>query len=380
MDLDVLTEAIDRLSGVDPSAYCDGESIEALQRELARLDSFVTDATAAFDASGNWALDGAQNASMWLASRCRLPKTQARRVVRRGRELRHLPDCKRAWAAGDIAAAHVDVVTSLRRHPTEDALVRDESMLVDQASTLRFEAFTRAVAYWKQLADPDGADFDDEKRRDRRHVYLERSFDGVWLGGITLDPISGSIVGDELERIESEMFESDWAAARAELGREPVSSDLARTPGQRRADALVEMATRSRTAPSDGRPPRPLFSILVGYETLHGRICELASGTAVAPGLLMPWLDEAYFERVVFAPGRRVEVSATARLFSGATRRAVEVRDRECMHPYCDRPADASQIDHIVPYGAGGTTTQENGRVLCRFHNQLRNQRPPPDR
>jgi 5-methylcytosine-specific restriction endonuclease McrA len=91
-------------------------------------------------------------------------------------------------------------------------------------------------------------------------------------------------------------------------------------------------------------------------------------------------LDEAYFERAVFAPGRRVEVSPTTRLFSGATRRAVEVRDRACTHPYCDRPAEASQIDHIVPYAAGGATTQENGRVLCRFHNQLRNQRPPPDR
>lgn len=380
MDLDVLTEAIDRLSGADPSMYSDAESIERLQRQLARLDSFVTDATAAFDASGNWALDGAQNASMWLASRCRLPKAQARRVVRRGRELRHLPDCKRAWAAGDIAAAHIDVFTSLRRLPTEEALVRDEAMLVDQACTLRFEPFTRAVAYWKQLADPDGADGDDQKRRDRRHVYLERSFQGMWLGGITLDPISGSIVGEELERIEGDMFESDWAAARTELGREPVSSELARTAGQRRADALVEMATRSRTAPSDGRRPRPLFTILVGYETLHGRICELSSGTAISPGSLLPWLDEAYFERAVFAPGGRVEVSPTTRLFSGATRRAVEVRDRACTHPYCDRPADDSQIDHIVPYTAGGATTQENGRVLCRFHNQLRNQRPPPDR
>jgi hypothetical protein len=74
MDLDVLTEAIDQLSDADPSMYSDAESIEQLQRQLARLDSLVTDATAAFDASGNWALDGAQNTSMWLASRCRIPK------------------------------------------------------------------------------------------------------------------------------------------------------------------------------------------------------------------------------------------------------------------------------------------------------------------
>ena len=86
-------------------------------------------------------------------------------------------------------------------------------------------------------------------------------------------------------------------------------------------------------APSNGRRPSPLFSVLIDYEALRGRVCELAQGTAVAPGSLLPWLDEALIERVVFAPARRVEVSETARLFSGATRRAIELRDRECTHP-----------------------------------------------
>ncbi len=81
----------------------------------------------------------------------------------------------------------------------------------------------------------------------------------------------------------------------------------------------------------------------------------------VTPGSLVPWLDQAYLERAVFAPGARVEVGATARLFAGATRRAVELRDRECTHPYCDRPAPGCEVDHIVPFGAGGPTTQEKG-------------------
>ncbi len=131
-------------------------------------------------------------------------------------------------------------------------------------------------------------------------------------------------------------------------------------------------------APSDGRRPTPLFSVLIDYETLRGRVCELAGGTVIAPGSLLPWLDEAYLERVVFAPGRRVEVSATARLFSGATRRAIELRDRECTHPYCDVPASSCQVDHIVPYTAGGPTIEENGRLLCGFHNRQRSARPPP--
>ena len=111
---------------------------------------------------------------------------------------------------------------------------------------------------------------------------------------------------------------------------------------------------------------------------MHGRICELAGGTVIAPGSLLEWLDQACIERAVFGPGRRVEVSATARLFTGATRRGVELRDRECTHPYCDASAKVLQVDHIVPYGEGGLTTQENGRLLCGFHNRLRNQHPPP--
>jgi hypothetical protein len=141
------------------------------------------------------------------------------------------------------------------------------------------------------------------------------------------------------------------------------------------------MATRSRVAPADGIRPAPLFSVLVGYETLHGRICQLAEGSVVTPGALMPWMDAAYFERAIFEPGRRVEVSIRARLFTGATRRAIELRDQQCTHKYCGEPAERSQIDNIQPYSKGGETTQENGRVLCRFHNLLRNQelgRPPP--
>ena len=90
----------------------------------------------------------------------------------------------------------------------------------------------------------------------------------MWLGQMTLDPISGSIVADELNRLEHDLFEADCAQAKERLGRTARIDELARTSGQRRADALVEMATRSRTAPAEGTRPAPLFSVLVGYETL----------------------------------------------------------------------------------------------------------------
>jgi hypothetical protein len=290
-----------------------------------------------------------------------------------------LPECTKRWLTGALSTPQVDLMLRLHRGRTQEALERDETLLLEQAEKLRVEDFARALAYWEQLADPDGAEESDLERKARRDVYVGEGTGGMWTGGMYLDPIGGTIFSGELFRLEQGFFDEDWAKAKAELGRDPKAHELCRTSAQRRADALTEMATRSRSMAPDARRPEPLFSVLVGWETLRGRICQLANGQVVAPGSLVPWLSEASFERIVFAPGRRTECSVTARFFTGATRRAIELRDQRCTHPYCDLPAEYCQVDHIIPYADGGPTTQENGRVLCGFHNRLRNGRPPPD-
>jgi hypothetical protein len=376
--LEALGDAINELAEADPAKLADPGSVVSLHRLQAQLDAITTRAVAAFDAGCEWRSDGAQTAAQWVATECRLPRGVARRRVALGRRLRSLQACEQAWLEGEINADHVRVIARLQRRATDAPLERDEPMLVDSARCLRFEAFCRIVAYWDQLADPDGADDAEDRRFDRRDVHLDQSFAGLFFGRMTLDPVGGTIVSDELERRARALFEEDWAEARARLGREPTLAELGRTPGQRRADALVAMATAARTAPRDGRRPAPLFTVLVGYETLYGRICELANGTVLSPVALLPWLDQAYIERAVFAPGGRVDVSEHARLFTGATRRAIELRDRGCTHPYCDIPGERCEVDHVIPYADGGSTTQANGRLACDFHNRLRQRRGPP--
>ena len=299
--------------------------------------------------------------------------------MRRGRLCRHVPLFEEAWSKGEISAGCLDIVAAVRRPATEEALARDEAMLVEHAKKLTHAEFVRVMRYWEQHADPDGAEDDAMEARARRDAYLVQSVGGTYLGKMTLDPISGTIVASEHGRLEQELFEADWAEAKERLGREPLPHELERTSAQRRADAFVEMATRSATAPEGGRRPAPLFSVLVDYQTLAGRICQLAkTNTVVTPGSLLPWLEEADIERAVFTPKKRVECSETARFFTGATRRAIELRDQECQHPCCDVPADRCQVDHIIEYSKGGLTTQENGRLLCGHHNCGGDQRPPP--
>ena len=137
------------------------------------------------------------------------------------------------------------------------------------------------------------------------------------------------------------------------------------------------MARRAGAVPSGARLPEPLLTVLVGYETVAGRVCELASGTVVSPGSLLGWLDQAWVERVVFdGPDRVKNVGQRRRLFSGATRRAIEVRERKCYSEFCDVPAEDCQIDHVVPFAAGGLTVETNGRPACAYHNRNRH-RPP---
>jgi hypothetical protein len=372
-----LHKAIDDLANGDAFSIADADSLIELSHLSARLEGVRTAAVAEFDAGGEWAVDGAKTAAAWLATRCHLPKAEAARLVRRGRLLPHLPIATEALRDGDIGAAQFDALAKVRTPVTEAVFARDEAYLVGQAKELKFEPLLRVLAFWAQHADPDGADEADLERRARRDVYLTPSINGMALGGMTLDAIGGSIVAAELNRLEQLLFEEDWAEAKERLGREPKLHELRRTSAQRRADAMILMAVRSKNAPEDGYRPAPHFVVLVDFDTLHGRICQLANGTVIAPGSLLEWMDGATFERIVYAPGKRIECSPRSRFFIGATRRAIETRDLQCTHEYCDLPAEKCQIDHIVPWGDEGLTTQENGRVHCAFHNRLRNHGPP---
>jgi hypothetical protein len=372
-----LHDDVSALTKLDVAALADGEAVVALLAEVERLQAVATRAVAAFDAGRSWEAEGARSAAAWLAAHTRQPVAALRRQVGLGRALRRMPATEAAWAAGEIGGAHATPLAAARRRVGGEAFDADEGSLVEAARTLRYDRFLAALAYWCQAADPEGAEDHAEGQRDRRRLHLSQSLGGSWFLDGVLDPVSGEIVAGALGRIEDELFRADWAEARERVGEGVGAEDLRRTPAQRRADALVELARRGGAVPAGARLPEPLITVVVGYETVAGRICELASRTVVTPGSLLPHLDQAWVERVVFdGPGRVIEVGARRRLFDGALRRAIEVRDRECYHPLCDVPAHRCQVDHVEPWAEGGPTTQANGRLACAFHNRLRHRGP----
>jgi hypothetical protein len=371
----LLQQALDALCQAEPQQLADCESIVDLHRQLARLDAVVTRATAAFDASRAWEPSGARTAAAWITFQCNVAAETARRRVQLGRSLRHMPGVEKAWLAGDMSDAHVATLAKAQ-HRACECFARDEDELVGRACQLSFRHFCNTVAYWLQRADPDGDVRDAKKQHDSRRVSLSQSFEGLWFLDGVLDPISGEIVANMLRKIEEELFAADWAEAKARVGEAVSVNDLSRTPLQRRADALVEMARRAGAVGPGARMPEPLFTTVVGSKRWDD-IIELASGTVISPAALVPWLDRAWVDRVVFdGAGRVIDVGKRRRLFTGATRHAVQIRDRECYHPYCEERAEHGQVDHIVPYSEGGETIEANGRAACGFHNRLRNRSP----
>lgn len=382
--LERLAAAIEEVSNLDTATLGDtelGDLLAELRRLENQLDHIATRLTGEWDFRKAWRADHARSGAGWLAWKTHMPRNLARRRVRLARELRHMPVVDAAWRAGELEASHAAAFGRARNDRTATDFARDEAMLVDQAREFRFDDFARLLGYWKRGADPDGAEADAAEQRAKRRCHVSRSFDDTVFGELVLDPIGGTILLETLREIEAELLETDWNEARARLGERATVDDLRRSWPQRRADALVEMAIRARVAPADGRRPAPLFSVLVGYETFAGPLCELANGIAVTPGSLAPWLTQADIERVVFdSPSRVIDVGTTRRFFTGATRRAVEVRDRNrCYHPTCDTDDDL-QVDHIQPFTAGGPTTVDNGRLACGYHNRLRHTHPPPAR
>jgi hypothetical protein len=367
-------------NGRDLTELTEGEVAEAavLASEVAKLaEAAQVRVLGRLDVSRAWADDGARSGAAWVAWRCGLSRGRAGALLKCGRQLRDMPGVEAAMLAGRITVDHVRLLAAAQRADAE-AFAADEARLIDAAQRLLFSAFERVIRYWTYAHAPDRCEADAATLHDERRLDASRTIGGVVVVDALLDPITGEVFLRELERLEAAEFEADWAEARERLGDAATAADLRRTPKQRRADALRTMATRSAAKPADATEPRVLLHVVAGAESVE-RMCELSSGAVVTPGQVLSELRWADVARVIFdGPSRVIDVGVRQRLFTGATRTAVERRDQRCQHPGCDEPAERCEIDHVVPFEEGGLTIQVNGRCYCPFHHRWHHRRGRP--
>lgn len=386
-EVDAVDDAVSALvtAGVLGFESCSDAAITSavweIERDANRLDASRTALAGEWISRGLHRSDGSRSASARLARDTGCSQQSARILVRRAEKLTTMALVAAAFAAGDLSADKVDLLCTANGGKRQLAFAVAEERLLGDALRLGHADLRRHLEHWANAADDAAGTGTDQARRDLdgAHLHASPSYRGTVILNGRLDPARGAIFLTELQRLTDELFATDWADTRARWGDDATVDKIARTPAQRRVEALSIMAQRSAAMAPGSTMARPLFTVLVDHPTAQ-RICELANGTAIAPAHLAPFLTAADLERAVFGPtGRILDLGRKSRFFRGALRRAIEIRDRHCTFPGCDTPASQCDVDHITEWTNGGTTDQDNGRLRCGPHNRQRPGRTNPD-
>jgi hypothetical protein len=359
-----LREQIDGLLDVDLGVVDDDTLhglVVSVHQEIARLTVAHAGLLSEWTTRGIFERDGSKSPAHRLARETHSSVTSCRQTVARAKAAVAMDDVRQAVTGSRLSLDHLDLFAAVSTPERRRLFERDQQLLVDQCARLSYAHGVRTVKYWASAADDELRSNEDGllPKGAVSRLHVSRTLDDTVIIDGVLTAIDGAIVDHELDRLVEQLRLADQHAG------------TTRTPAARRAAALVEMATRSATMPAGGRPPQPLFTVLIGERTFD-RVCELANGTVISPGHLVEHLDSSIIESVLFDGPSTVIAVSSRRTFTGALRRAVQVRDRHCTHRSgCDTPVDHCDVDHIVPASVGGPTSQFNGRLRCPAHNRI---------
>ena len=390
-----LRDAAAALTERDVAAVEAGEAAQVHRQLRATCDqvlAFAARLLARVEDDGGWASSGARTFADWAAGQSRSSVGAARREASLGQALgTSLPTAAQAVGAGEITLEHAQVLA--RRGPTSEARKaalasdladRNEAWLVAKAKRLGVDEFDRECRRWAARVDSEA-----HEREHRDACARERLAFARRDGGVAFDGFLTSEHADVL------------ATALSGIVGVP-SADDARTPDQRRAAALTDLAglALDKGWIGGGAQVRPHISVHVPWETFCrlatssgvdagagadagdglGPLvepAELDSGEPLPPSVLARIACDSSITRIVFGPtGEPLDVGRSQRTFTGAQRRGVIARDRFCRYPGCHRPPAFCEVHHVSWWiRDDGPTAVWKGILLCWHHHDLVHQR-----
>jgi hypothetical protein len=349
------------LASQDITVLSDGalsEDICEIRGIIDRLEFEFSRRVSVFGKRRGFVAEGFVSLISWLRCVGRLTPGAAAHRAELAENLGSLPQTSEAFANGEIGYHHAATIAHSVTEIGADAVVAQEPTLVEAARNLDPKHLGFVTRHLRHCADPDGALRDFNELHDRRYLSLSQTWQGLFVIDGRLDPEGGAALRAALNALE-----------------EPWQGDVPISAGQRRADALVELA---RQRLDKGDLPD------VGSQKPHLTVTAAASTLAREPGAPAGELDWSYpvpadtvrrlacdcaHTRVLLGPNSEpVDVGRTTRTVPPALRRALVVRDRHCRFPGCDRPPDWCDGHHLIHWADGGETSLENTCLLCRRH------------
>ncbi|UXA07100.1 HNH endonuclease [Mycobacterium sp. SMC-2] len=318
-----------------------------------------------------WAIDTMAAVAAEVAAELRISQGLAASRVRYARALRErLPKVGQVFAAGDIDFRFVATIvyrTDLIEDP--EVLARVDAQLA--ATVARWPSMTRSRLAGQIDKVVARADTDALRQHRQRHTDRE--------------VVLGEVVGG-MSRIEGTLFTPDAHALdkRLDALAATVCAGDPRTRDQRRADALGSLAAGAdRLDCRCGRADCAAWTRQVASPVVIHVIAEqdTVTGAGAAPGSLVG-------ADGLITPELVAELATSAKLVplvhpgcappeqgytpSKALADFVRCRDLTCRWPGCDVPAIGCDIDHTIPYAAGGPTHAGNLKCYCRTHHLIK--------
>jgi hypothetical protein len=269
----------------------------------------------------------------------------------------------------------------------EQVTVAAEPVLVEAAAGLDPPRLRRVIAHLCLVADPDGAARAGEVRYGRRGLWLAPTLEGMVAVDGLLEPEAGQVVLAALEPLAR-----------------PADAQDTPSGGQRRADALAELARRALEGgglPQTGGV-RPQLTVTVDLDSLLGRSSavggEVGGAGPLDPEACQRLACDGVLTRVLVtrqptgdheglavrlraavallppvlggAPTQPLEVGRASRVVGAAQRTALAVRDGGCVFPGCSRPLAWCEAHHLRHWLHGGPTDLANLALVCRAHHR----------
>ncbi|QJY45294.1 HNH endonuclease [Pseudonocardia broussonetiae] len=290
---------------------------------------------------------------------CRVSPTEGRRRVRMARDLHAGHDRVRAlFAAGRLCEYRTATIVAATAHlsPTERAQV-DQALADQHVDTLgvrRIHDLTRTLA--AQVA-PGKFLTRCRAARSGRRVSVRPAADGM------ADLTAHLPVGEAV---------ACYAALAAAVNEAAVSPEpLTRSRGQVMADTLVERLTGQTTAGDVNVEIQVLVPVEALVDPTSPLPAQIPGHGPVPVDLLTTGAARTTWRRLITSEGVVIGGDSRSRLFTGRLAALIRARDGgRCRESYCDAPI--RHLDHIHRWADGGTTTFDNGRGMCAFHNQVR--------
>ena len=354
-ELQALEDAVELFDREADDEFVDPRRLAAV---IHRLQAKQCRVVAAASRRGEHLLTG-ESATSWTARQCQLSKGAAADRLCVGEQLARLPQVAAAVNSGQIGFQAASVICHLQERLAEVGGSVEEGEWVARAREWSLKWLSAEAAKTWHAVDPAGFELKVEEAHQRRQLFISECGDMYRIDG-WLELSAGAVVKTAIDSLAA-----------------PLGAEDGRSPKQRRADALTELAHH---ALDGGKLParkgaRPHVAVHTTIAALKGELgaqaSELGDGIPISSKTVQRLACDGALHRVLKADSMVVDVGRAKRTAQPAQWRALQARHKTCAWPGCDRPASWTQAHHIELWREGGKTDLRSLVPLCYHHHRL---------